>query len=199
LIKTVIFDLGKSSCPSSGARLRCRWGRIVPILWRRFRSAWPPPAWSRPSKWARSRLRSSPRASRRRWAWRWTTSGSASCGAASSCPRRSCPRACSRIAAPLPDAAVVEHRCHSLPWVRGRYPLLGHFDDYVLSYQVGAAKPDARIYQVAVERAACAPGSASSPTTSRQMSGGPPGRPGRRSVRERRPSRAGVKARGLEW
>ena len=44
------------------------------------------------------------------------------------------------------------------PWVRERYPLLGHFDDYVLSYQVGAAKPDPRIFQVAVERAGCRPG-----------------------------------------
>ncbi|MGO9096855.1 MAG: HAD family hydrolase [Bryobacteraceae bacterium] len=41
------------------------------------------------------------------------------------------------------------------PWVRETYPLLGHFDDYVLSYQVGAAKPDARIYQAAIQRAAC--------------------------------------------
>jgi putative hydrolase of the HAD superfamily len=44
------------------------------------------------------------------------------------------------------------------PWVRERYPLLGHFDDYILSYQVGAAKPDARIYQVAIQRAACQAG-----------------------------------------
>ena len=44
------------------------------------------------------------------------------------------------------------------PWVRERYPLLGHFDDYVLSYQVGAAKPDARIFQVAIQRAACRAG-----------------------------------------
>ncbi|MGO9096857.1 MAG: HAD family hydrolase [Bryobacteraceae bacterium] len=44
------------------------------------------------------------------------------------------------------------------PWVRERYPLLGHFDDYVLSYQVGAAKPDARIFQAAIDRAACRAG-----------------------------------------
>jgi glucose-1-phosphatase len=38
------------------------------------------------------------------------------------------------------------------------YPLLRHFHDYVLSYQVGAAKPEAKIYQEAIARAQCAPG-----------------------------------------
>jgi putative hydrolase of the HAD superfamily len=33
------------------------------------------------------------------------------------------------------------------------YPLLGHFDDFVLSYQVGAAKPEAKIYHEAMARA----------------------------------------------
>jgi epoxide hydrolase-like predicted phosphatase len=37
------------------------------------------------------------------------------------------------------------------------YPLLRHFDDYVLSYQVGAAKPEAKIYQEAIARAHCDP------------------------------------------
>jgi putative hydrolase of the HAD superfamily len=37
------------------------------------------------------------------------------------------------------------------------YPLLRHFDDYVLSYQVGAAKPEAKIYREAIARAWCAP------------------------------------------
>jgi len=37
------------------------------------------------------------------------------------------------------------------------YPLLRHFDDYVLSYQVGAAKPEAKIYQEAIARAQCDP------------------------------------------
>ncbi len=37
------------------------------------------------------------------------------------------------------------------------YPLLRHFDDYVLSYQVGAAKPEAKIYREAIARAECAP------------------------------------------
>ncbi|HEX4594736.1 MAG TPA: HAD family phosphatase [Bryobacteraceae bacterium] len=39
--------------------------------------------------------------------------------------------------------------------LKARYPLLGHFDDFVLSYQVGALKPDAKIYQEAVRRARC--------------------------------------------
>ena len=42
--------------------------------------------------------------------------------------------------------------------VRENYPLLRHFDDYVLSYEVGALKPSARIYEEAIARAQCAPG-----------------------------------------
>jgi glucose-1-phosphatase len=38
------------------------------------------------------------------------------------------------------------------------YPLLRHFDDYVLSYQVGAAKPEPKIYLEAIARAQCDPG-----------------------------------------
>ena len=41
---------------------------------------------------------------------------------------------------------------------RERYPLLRHFDDYVLSYEVGVMKPAPRIYQEAVVRAECAAG-----------------------------------------
>ncbi len=37
------------------------------------------------------------------------------------------------------------------------YPLLRHFDDFVLSYQVGAAKPEAKIYREAIARAQCRP------------------------------------------
>ena len=40
---------------------------------------------------------------------------------------------------------------------RERYPLLKHFDEYVLSYQVGAVKPSPAIYQEAVLRAGCRP------------------------------------------
>jgi putative hydrolase of the HAD superfamily len=39
--------------------------------------------------------------------------------------------------------------------LKARYPLLSHFDDFVLSYQVGALKPDAKIYQEAIQRAGC--------------------------------------------
>jgi putative hydrolase of the HAD superfamily len=42
--------------------------------------------------------------------------------------------------------------------VRRNYPVLKHFDDLVLSFQVGAAKPDSRIYQAALARAGCLPG-----------------------------------------
>lgn len=38
-----------------------------------------------------------------------------------------------------------------------RYPHLRHFDDYVLSYQVGALKPSPTIYREAVARAGCRP------------------------------------------
>jgi FMN phosphatase YigB (HAD superfamily) len=42
--------------------------------------------------------------------------------------------------------------------VRETYPLLRHFDDYVLSYEVGAMKPSPLIYAEAIARAQCAPG-----------------------------------------
>jgi glucose-1-phosphatase len=41
--------------------------------------------------------------------------------------------------------------------IRESYPLLRHFDDYVLSYEVGALKPSPRIYVEAIARAQCAP------------------------------------------
>lgn len=41
--------------------------------------------------------------------------------------------------------------------VRKKYPILKHFDDCVLSFEVGAAKPDPRIYQAALARAGCSP------------------------------------------
>jgi putative hydrolase of the HAD superfamily len=37
------------------------------------------------------------------------------------------------------------------------YPLLRHFDDYVLSYEVGAAKPEPKIYREAIARSQCGP------------------------------------------
>jgi putative hydrolase of the HAD superfamily len=43
------------------------------------------------------------------------------------------------------------------PFIRNHYPLLRHFDDFVLSYQVGAMKPAPEIYREAVARSGCAP------------------------------------------
>lgn len=43
------------------------------------------------------------------------------------------------------------------PMLLEAYPLLRHFDGYVLSYQVGAAKPEAKIYREAIARAQCNP------------------------------------------
>ena len=41
--------------------------------------------------------------------------------------------------------------------IRQAYPMLRHFDDMVLSYQVGALKPGPEIFQVAIQRAGCRP------------------------------------------
>jgi FMN phosphatase YigB (HAD superfamily) len=41
--------------------------------------------------------------------------------------------------------------------VERHYPLLRHFDRYVLSYQVGALKPSALIYEAALRQAQCNP------------------------------------------
>jgi len=41
--------------------------------------------------------------------------------------------------------------------LKASYPLLGHFDDFVLSYEVGALKPEAEIYREAIQRAGCRP------------------------------------------
>ena len=38
-----------------------------------------------------------------------------------------------------------------------RYPLLRHFDDYILSYKVGAMKPAPEIYRAALAKAQCRP------------------------------------------
>ena len=40
--------------------------------------------------------------------------------------------------------------------IRANYPLLGHFDHYVLSYEVGALKPSEEIFRAAVDHAGCA-------------------------------------------
>ncbi len=41
--------------------------------------------------------------------------------------------------------------------IRERYPILRHFDAFVLSYEAGAMKPDPRIYDAAVRAAGCSP------------------------------------------
>ena len=41
--------------------------------------------------------------------------------------------------------------------VEERYPLLRHFDDFVLSFRVGATKPSPVIYREAIARAGCQP------------------------------------------
>lgn len=42
-------------------------------------------------------------------------------------------------------------------WIRDRYPLLRHFHDLVLSYEVKSMKPHPGIYQAAIEKAGCRP------------------------------------------
>jgi glucose-1-phosphatase len=57
------------------------------------------------------------------------------------------------------------HRLLALPntnpihfaMLKEAYPLLRHFDGYVLSYEVRAAKPEAQIYRAAIARAQCGP------------------------------------------
>ncbi len=41
--------------------------------------------------------------------------------------------------------------------LRRNYPILRHFDKRILSHEVGAMKPDPRIYQAAIESAGCRP------------------------------------------
>jgi FMN phosphatase YigB (HAD superfamily) len=41
--------------------------------------------------------------------------------------------------------------------IRQNYPLLRHFHDLILSYEVKAMKPDPEIYRIAVARAGCRP------------------------------------------
>jgi FMN phosphatase YigB (HAD superfamily) len=42
--------------------------------------------------------------------------------------------------------------------IQERYPHLGHFDHYVLSYEVGIMKPNSAIYEAAIAQAGCEPG-----------------------------------------
>lgn len=41
--------------------------------------------------------------------------------------------------------------------LKAKYPLFRHFHDFVLSYEVGALKPDSKIYREAIVRAGCRP------------------------------------------
>ena len=41
--------------------------------------------------------------------------------------------------------------------IQAQYPLLRHFHDAVLSYEVGAVKPSSKIFQEAIARAGCSP------------------------------------------
>jgi putative hydrolase of the HAD superfamily len=43
------------------------------------------------------------------------------------------------------------------PMLRANYSILSHFHAFVLSYEVGAAKPAPQIYQEAIRQAGCAP------------------------------------------
>ncbi len=42
-------------------------------------------------------------------------------------------------------------------WIRPRYPILDHFDGYVLSHEVGALKPSPTIYAAAIEQSGVEP------------------------------------------
>jgi glucose-1-phosphatase len=42
--------------------------------------------------------------------------------------------------------------------VQANYSVVGYFDAFVLSHEVGAAKPSARIYEAALAKAGCSPG-----------------------------------------
>ena len=43
-------------------------------------------------------------------------------------------------------------------WVKERYPILRHFDGFVLSFELGLRKPELGIYQETISRAGCEPG-----------------------------------------
>lgn len=42
-------------------------------------------------------------------------------------------------------------------FIKQNFPILRHFDDFVLSYEVGYLKPSKEIFQAAVEKAGCLP------------------------------------------
>lgn len=42
-------------------------------------------------------------------------------------------------------------------WIQSQFDLFKQFDDFVLSYEVGASKPDAAIFEAALQKIQCAP------------------------------------------
>jgi FMN phosphatase YigB (HAD superfamily) len=54
---------------------------------------------------------------------------------------------------------VLLSNTNAIHWemISAHYPLLKHFDERVLSYRVGALKPDPKIYRAAIDAAECAP------------------------------------------
>lgn len=42
-------------------------------------------------------------------------------------------------------------------YIKANFPILKYFDDFVLSYEVGVAKPSPEIFKIAVEKANCSP------------------------------------------
>lgn len=51
--------------------------------------------------------------------------------------------------------AVSNTNAIHFPLLEKNYPLLRHFHEFVLSYRVGASKPEAKIYHEAIARAQC--------------------------------------------
>jgi glucose-1-phosphatase len=54
---------------------------------------------------------------------------------------------------------VLLSNTNAIHWrmIRENYPIVGHFDEYVLSYEVGALKPSPAIYAAAIRAAQCRP------------------------------------------
>lgn len=53
---------------------------------------------------------------------------------------------------------LLSNTCVShIDWVRGKFDVLNRFDDFVLSCEVGAIKPDAAMYEAALEKIECDP------------------------------------------
>jgi putative hydrolase of the HAD superfamily len=63
-----------------------------------------------------------------------------------------------RLARHYPLVLLSNTNAIHIDMIRSSYPLLGHFEHFVLSHEVGAKKPDARIYQEAIAKAGCAAG-----------------------------------------